>query len=626
MAAAAAVALVLTRLTTAETPTPSSGFSLSVSPPKTELSLSPGDRAIVTVSVANLSESPLDIASLVADFRVTDTSGSVLLETSNPDNPQGLGSSMTIIGAPGFTLGPGQRRELSVQVDIPQNAPGGSRFGAVVFSTGAPPEPGKVTLVSQVASLVIVRVKGASLSELPSTRTAIKISLPISLPVGLQLNTLKDPVSGLDIQPGAGGVQITLPVADADGIQQGNIVGISRAGVRGTGDSAVADVDSLRVDSFLWKSDFDSPEGSRSARVKLSFDLLALLREGSVTTLVQPQASPEVKNAFDTVVGDASITDIAFVIEIARNRLENQSEIGPAVITLMVDRQWAGASDPSLVRILRYAEDGSAHVLDTTFIGPSGDYLEFQASSQGGLSAFGLAALDRPLEPVSLPQSSLAPFIPPSAAADQPNAFTILLSPIFHLSDSAVGVDSNGAPVTVARNSFLAFHTDVQAPSIDDIDIKPATLSQQGTLKWQSVPKIALAGHNSLVLRFQNLGGADYEVSPGLVRIISMNGTPKESILVPNFNVFPGASRDTTLDWVTSSKAFGRYTMAAQVTFGNPPQVAISDPITVWVIPWRWILSLIFIGGGVILGAWFFSHGLQKYVERQVERRVGRRS
>jgi len=389
----------------------------------------------------------------------------------------------------------------------------------------------------------------------------------------------------------------------------------------------VADVESLRVDSFLWKSEFDSAgQGPRSAQVKLSFDLLALLREGSVTTVIQPQASPAVKDAFDAVVGDASIKDIAYVIEIDKDKLQDRQEIGAAVITLMVDPGWPGASDPSLVRILRYAEDGSAHVLDTRFNGPSGAYLGFQAASPGGLSAFGLAALDRPLASASLPPAALLPFSAPPPSP-QTQSFTILLSPVVHLSDSTVALDKAGAPVSVSPNSFLAIDTNVRSPSADDIDIKPASLSnQQGALKWHKVPKLALAGHNSLVLRFQNLGGADYEVSPGLIRIVSMGGDPKESILVPNFNVFPGASRDTTLDWVTRSKAFGRYTLAAQVTFGDPLQVATSDPITVWVIPWRWVLSLMFIGGGVILGAWFLSRGLKKYVERQVENRVGRRS
>ena len=94
------------------------------------------------------------------------------------------------------------------------------------------------------------------------------------------------------------------------------------------------------------------------------------------------------------------IGEISYVIMVDKSNL-TLDNVGRAIITMKVGRNWADAHGLENINILRLSDD-IREVLPTTFIGYEEEHAVFEAVSEGGLSYFGLAVL----VPLPTPQDS----------------------------------------------------------------------------------------------------------------------------------------------------------------------------------------------------------------------------
>ncbi|OGG01746.1 hypothetical protein A2Z33_00195 [Candidatus Gottesmanbacteria bacterium RBG_16_52_11] len=133
-----------------------SGQSLEVSPPSQELIADPGETVIVKAKVRNRAETPLPITVRIEDFVATGEGGQVSLTEKGP----WAVSTWTTVAPVGFTLKPGEVREVEATVAVPRSGVAGGRYGSFVFSVSGEGGPGKAALSQEVASLFLLRVSG----------------------------------------------------------------------------------------------------------------------------------------------------------------------------------------------------------------------------------------------------------------------------------------------------------------------------------------------------------------------------------------------------------------------------------------------------------------------------------
>lgn len=95
-----------------------------------------------------------------------------------------------------------------------------------------------------------------------------------------------------------------------------------------------------------------------------------------------------------------NVDTVAYTMNIIKTNLTNGQEIKEATITMSVPTSWVNANGGTdAIKIIRIAEDGTKEVLDTTYVGTSGDMMTFEGDSPNGMSLFGLAAVTAQTNP-----------------------------------------------------------------------------------------------------------------------------------------------------------------------------------------------------------------------------------
>jgi hypothetical protein len=130
--------------------------ALEVSPPTQEVKADPGQTITITATVANKSETTLPISVRVENFIAAGDEGQVALTETGP----WAVSTWTTISPDEFSLKPGERKDVTAKISIPQGEAGG-RYGSFVFSiAGAQGENTATSLSQEVASLFLIRLSG----------------------------------------------------------------------------------------------------------------------------------------------------------------------------------------------------------------------------------------------------------------------------------------------------------------------------------------------------------------------------------------------------------------------------------------------------------------------------------
>jgi len=137
---------------------------LSVTPPLFQLSMLPGDVWQSTIKVVNGNNYPISVYAEVVNFQATGERGQgkfipIISGEENQENTT-LAEWIEINRGP-FQILPEQAREIPFFVVLPDDAPPGGHYAAVLITTQAPDGGSMAVVTSQsVTSLFFVRVEG----------------------------------------------------------------------------------------------------------------------------------------------------------------------------------------------------------------------------------------------------------------------------------------------------------------------------------------------------------------------------------------------------------------------------------------------------------------------------------
>jgi hypothetical protein len=190
--------------------------------------------------------------------------------------------------------------------------------------------------------------------------------------------------------------QQILQILDDDG-NLGTTIIIETGDATGTGDTAVAEVISIRTESGFTVMDFTAEDpslGQVASSVSLELNTIPDGAQVKITTSREPD--PAAGSAFQLAATNAGMGDIsiAYVINVEKTNLENGTNIQSASITMIASREWVEANGgTATIKIIRYdPQTGQQQVLETNFLGydDKGRAI-FEGYSPDGLSMFGLA-------------------------------------------------------------------------------------------------------------------------------------------------------------------------------------------------------------------------------------------
>lgn len=132
--------------------------SFTVSPPRNEISLNPGESYSNDIKITNNNDSPIEVSVNINNFIVTDENG-----TPNPiiDNNSPYSLILWITYSPNtLKIAPHQFDNLTYTINIPNNAVPGGHYAMFTFTPNAPKNSNLIAVSSQIASLINVVVSG----------------------------------------------------------------------------------------------------------------------------------------------------------------------------------------------------------------------------------------------------------------------------------------------------------------------------------------------------------------------------------------------------------------------------------------------------------------------------------
>ncbi|MFZ2253490.1 MAG: hypothetical protein WAW13_04995 [Minisyncoccia bacterium] len=137
---------------------------LSVTPPLFQLSALPGDIWQSSIKVVNGNKYPLNVYAEVVNFSASGEAGQGRFSPIQDENNEksSLASWITISKGP-YTISPEQTTEIPFYVEVPDNAPPGGHYAAILVSTEEPKnstEKLAVKTSQAVTALFFVRIEG----------------------------------------------------------------------------------------------------------------------------------------------------------------------------------------------------------------------------------------------------------------------------------------------------------------------------------------------------------------------------------------------------------------------------------------------------------------------------------
>jgi len=153
------------------------GAGLKVWPVKTEKALNGGDAFRETLTVQNLNGEPLLLRLYTMDFDVDSQGGYSFLEPGHESYScaRWLGLAETE-----FELGPGEKREVGVEISVPEVVECGDHYGAVLCEACSVDgeEVGGVGVTARVASVFYITVPGMGPGSVVACAEISQLRLP----------------------------------------------------------------------------------------------------------------------------------------------------------------------------------------------------------------------------------------------------------------------------------------------------------------------------------------------------------------------------------------------------------------------------------------------------------------
>ncbi len=179
--------------------------TLKVSPVRTDIEVLPGARKVVQVTITNLAETRVTVRPVANDFIAGDERGTaaLILDEDAYAPTHSLKRFMSPLSP--VTIGPKESKTINVVVSVPSTAQAGGYFGSVRFMPSNPDDGGQVNLSPSVASLVLLKVPGATVEDLRVTTFEVqkqgKAGAYFSQPDNLQLFTRFENKGNLQVAP-----------------------------------------------------------------------------------------------------------------------------------------------------------------------------------------------------------------------------------------------------------------------------------------------------------------------------------------------------------------------------------------------------------------------------------------
>lgn len=140
-----------------------SGSGLSISPTRTELSIQPGRTEKVELNIENVTRGAIVAKPFISDFESDDATGEPRLYL-NDEKRNSASISSFVQGLEDVRLEPGEDKNLTYTITVPENATAGGYYGAIAYravpADQANLESGQVALTANVASLVLIEIPG----------------------------------------------------------------------------------------------------------------------------------------------------------------------------------------------------------------------------------------------------------------------------------------------------------------------------------------------------------------------------------------------------------------------------------------------------------------------------------
>ena len=184
------VSIVMPAVTHAVDQGQSVGQALEIAPPVLNIKANPGDVVKSTISLRDVSTSPLVVRNQINDFVAAGEDGTpkLLLDEEGAE-PSPYSLKEWIQPLPQFTLQPREVNQLPVTIRVPANAAPGGYYAVVRFTASPPGIDGSgVSLSASLGTLILLRVNGdakedVKIEEFAATKNGSKKSLFESPPI-----------------------------------------------------------------------------------------------------------------------------------------------------------------------------------------------------------------------------------------------------------------------------------------------------------------------------------------------------------------------------------------------------------------------------------------------------------
>lgn len=158
------VGLSATHIVGAQSSQSSSGLSgngFRISPVRSELSVEKGKKGTIAITIENPTDFATTARPVVNDFIASDKEDGEprLILDNNVASPKNSFKSLVGVMSD-VSLGPREKKDISVVVSVPSDASAGGYYGAVRFVPTQTANGGNVTLTASVGTIVLVTVPG----------------------------------------------------------------------------------------------------------------------------------------------------------------------------------------------------------------------------------------------------------------------------------------------------------------------------------------------------------------------------------------------------------------------------------------------------------------------------------
>ncbi len=189
MALSSMTALAVSAATSS--PNQNVGQALEIAPPVLNIKANPGETIKTTISLRDVSTSPLVVRNQINDFVANGEDGTprLLLEENGNTESSPYSLKDWVQPLPQFTLQPREVNQLPVTIRVPANAAPGGYYAVVRFTASPPGLDGTgVSLSASLGTLILLRVNGdakeqMSVEEFSATKNGEKKWLFESAPI-----------------------------------------------------------------------------------------------------------------------------------------------------------------------------------------------------------------------------------------------------------------------------------------------------------------------------------------------------------------------------------------------------------------------------------------------------------